>query len=141
LGAGPKSNTVNNLDSNNDYHALKRHKFFSGIDFNNLSSLDAPFKTNVIESPSSKKSPDIKTRKSLQFDSQEALVNTNGFNLNMNYICAYDEEFALKNNTETPKEAKEIKLVRFNSAENIASDDKPIETSDSRKEEIIYERN
>jgi hypothetical protein len=82
----------------------------------------------------------LKTLKSLEFDSQEALVNTNGFNLNMNYICGYEEDFKLKNNVETPKEAEEINLERFNSAENITTDEKPIETSESRKEEIIYER-
>jgi hypothetical protein len=58
----------------------------------------------------------------------------------MNYICAYDEEFKLKNNLERPKEAEETKLERFYSAENITTDEKPIETSESRKEEIIYER-
>lgn len=133
--------TINNLDSNNDYNTLKRHKFFEGIDFNNLSYIDPPFKTNMIESPSSKKSPELRNLKSCEFTCHEDLGSTNLFKINMNYIGGDDEEFKMKTHIETPKDTEEIKLDIFNSAENITTEDKSNETTDSRKEEIIYERN
>lgn len=95
----------------------------------------------MIESPSSKKSPELRNLKSCEFTCHEDLGSTNLFKINMNYIGGDDEEFKMKTHIETPKDTEEIKLDIFNSAENITTEDKSNETTDSRKEEIIYERN
>jgi len=134
LGAGAKN-------SDNDYKALKQHKFFAGIDFDHLHKIDPPFKTNFAQSPLVVRdmSPSRHGLNSCPSTNEQKYKADNNdipnFCLNMNYFGPEEEKL---NNFKLEQSSPVMK--KKNTDPSFISDFlKQSASTESKKEDIIYE--